>query len=1190
MLKRILFNGFKSFADKVEVDFSEGITAVIGPNGCGKSNIFDGVRWVLGEQSAKSLRGGKMDDVIFSGSDSRKAQNMAEVTLFLDNSTGIFKRDEQEVIITRKATRGKGSEYFINGEPSRMKDVHELFMDTGVGSNSYSIIGQGQIDRILSTKIEERRAIFEEASGIVKLKQRKEQTEKNLVAVDSNLLRIEDILKEIEKQLNPLREQSEKAKEFNGLSDSLKTIETQYLLHEYDNINVKIIEVKEVIDNLNKEVEKDTLFLEENEEKLKNLKSEFQIKNDDTFEFQKETASLKEEIQKIESSISLCDERISNSKNKILEFEDQLKEIEQKYSLSTEDYKDKQKQLENLELSIKSNEAELISLNTKIVEQENEKMSVSTEIDFLRNKTTEEYNELTKEKYELEQLAKKEEEANLFLNNVADKIEEATLIKNQVKEEFDSFNSIFQTKVESLDKASKKLMTQNEELTNYQDEYNSLINEQREVDSSLINAKNKHDLLENSFENNDSFFEGVKSILKAQKDGKISGIHGAIADLVSVHKNYELAVETLLASTMQFLVTEDDGVAKKAVQILKQEKLGKATFLPLNMASGNGFDKNDMQKISETKGISFALDVLDFDPKYHKIISGIIGRSLIAENLDVAVEFMKHSKIRAKISTMDGEVVQQGSISGGQNKRQKSSYFQKKTELEELSSKIDSLSSRQIVISKEKETISKKIEEIHNSNKQINLEIEKMKNDVYQDQLSFEELKLNLERKEEKLSEIELQEKDINLNLSSMRKALMNLRMSIEKTELNYQNSNNELNNLTSSLSELENSLSENNNKKLEFSVEITKLNEEYKSIKEFLEDFNNGTDSIEDKISKLYAKKDKELSSIETLSKNKDEFTLEYDKLYSSYKESDDKLQEMLSNNKTITEETEKLEEEIKNVRLEKEKAEKELNSKNVYVSKKETELSNITSKLFESYEIQEEEISILERLDIDISASKKEIDSIKRKMNGLGSINHQAIEDCEALEERYSKEKSQFDDVNSAKKDLSELLKSVEDEMTTKFNDTFTTISEHFKKIFVELFGGGKATLSLVDPKNCLTSAIEITAQPPGKKPQSINSLSGGEKAFTAVALIFSIISAKPSPFVIFDEVDAPLDDANVVRYAKYTKEYSKKCQFILVTHRKQCMQMANSLLGITQKVPGVSIMFPYAVEELDNIQEIS
>lgn len=1190
MLTRISFHGFKSFADKVEVEFSNGITAVIGPNGCGKSNIFDGVRWVLGEQSAKSLRGGKMDDVIFSGSDSRKAQNMAEVSLYLDNSTGIFKRDEKEVVITRRATRGKGSEYFINNEPAKMKEVHELFLDTGVGSNSYSIIGQGQIEKILSTKLDERRAIFEEASGIVKLKQQKEQTEKHLGEVDTNLIRIEDILKEIEKQLKPLRDQSAKAKEYKELDDELRTIETQYLLHEYDNLFSKLKETKAVITELESKVEDNNNFLLENDEKLTTLKDEFQSKNDSTFEFQKSVSSSKEEINKLYSSIQLCNERIENSKKQIAILDDQLSEIEQKYSLSTEDYKEKQVLLEKLGLELKKINENIDKVNKDIVSLESQKINLNTEVEFSRNQSTQEFNELSKEKLELEQLVKKEEDSNKFLNSVSSKMEEA--IKNKVESEFE-FNEInekFTALTSNLEKLMSDYNNFNNELSDLKTKQSTFTKDIQDKETNLIRSKNKLEALENSFENNDSFFEGVKSVLKLSKEGKINGVNGVVADLIKVNKSYEIAMETIMASTMQFVVTEDDSVAKEAVNYLKTNKLGKATFLPLNMASGSEFDKKELEKISKTEGISLAIDVVGYDNKFEKIISGIIGRSLIAENLDIAVDFIKTTKIRAKVSTLDGEVVQSGSISGGQNKNQKSSYFKKKTELEELISLVTELENDLNSLRINKENVDNRISVLIEETNSYNDKIEKLKSEIHKDQISFEEAKLNLENKKEKVLEIEVQEKEINLSLSSLRKNILNLQLSIEDKEKSYKKLTTDLSDNTKQLSEVEEKLDSLKNEKMNQTVEFNKLNDELKSVKEFLDDFNNGSDSIEDKINKLYSKKEIELKAIENATNDLNLFNENLSNVKPKQTEDENKLEDMIKENKSITDEIENLEVQIKTVRSEKETSEKELSNKKVYFSKKETEKNNIINRLSETYEITEDNIMDFERLETDLSSSKKEVERIKRKMNGLGNINHQAIEDCEALEERYSSEKVQFDDVNSAKKDLSELLKTVEDEMTTKFNDTFSNISEHFKKIFVDLFGGGKATLSLVDEKDPLNSAIEIIAQPPGKKPQSINLLSGGEKAFTAVALIFSIISAKPSPFVIFDEVDAPLDDANVVRYAKYTKEYSKKCQFILVTHRKQCMQMANSLLGITQKVPGVSIMFPYAVEDLDNIEDVS
>lgn len=1190
MLKKISFHGFKSFADKVEVEFSQGITAVIGPNGCGKSNIFDGVRWVLGEQSAKSLRGGKMDDVIFSGSASRKPQDMAEVTLVLDNQTGIFKREEEEISVTRRATRGKGSEYFINGEAARMKDVHELFMDTGVGSNSYSIIGQGQIEKILSTKLEERRAIFEESSGIVKLKNQKEQTEKHLAEIETNVIRIEDILKEIEKQLKPLREQSAKAQSYNQLKEELYTVETQYLLHEYDAVQEKLEDANEQVTKLDENVSAYQTNLQHKEEEIEQNKTLLQEKNDELLTYQQQMSLKKEELGKLEGSITVSTERIQNAERQIIEINEQLHEIETKYSLSTEDFRTKQMDLATYEEKVQQIEQELQEVSNQLVSLDSQKIHLATEIEFARTRSIEEYNELTKEQAELTQLAKKEEESDLFLNNVSAKMDAAMNDKQQVEASYQAAKEQFESFSQTLESSQQLLQTKQAQLHEAERKQIELNRTLQDTENELIRKKNQAESLEQSIDNNESFFEGVKAVLQAKKNGRFSGVHGAIADLVHVKKTYEVAMESLLQSSMQFLVTEDDHVAKEAVTYLKNERLGRATFLPLNLATSSSFDQHDLHKITQTNGITPALEAVDFDQKFLPIVTSLLGRSLIAESLDVAVQFIKTHNIRAKIATLDGEIVQAGSISGGQSKKQKANYFKKRRELEEFQHDVVTLDEKITHVQADKSATDTIVATLRNDIRTVQSDVETYKEDAYNAQLVMEDAKRTMDFQIEKVQEIDLQEKEIRLSLGSLRKSVQTLRFSIEEKEKTYKELTSQLEEYSKKLEQTEQLLDETKEKKTQLTVEVNRLTNESKGIKSFLEDFSNDSESIEEKITRLHTRRENEEQIIAASSADQQVFETKKEELQAELAIDIDIFNAMKQEVKVLTEKIELIEQELKTIRVEKEVTEKELNTKKIYVSRKETEKNNILARLQETYAVIEEEIATMERRAIDTQASKKEIEQLKRKMNGLGNINHQAIEDCAALEERYSTEKEQFDDVKNAKRDLMTLLKSVEDEMTTRFLETFKAIQDHFKKIFVDLFGGGKASLTLVDPKDPLHSAIEIVAQPPGKKPQSINSLSGGEKAFTAVALIFSIISAKPSPFVIFDEVDAPLDDANVVRYAKYTKEYSKKCQFILVTHRKQCMTAADVLLGITQKVKGVSIMFPYAVEDLEKDEHVS
>lgn len=1185
MIKKISFFGFKSFADRVEVDFSDGITGVIGPNGCGKSNIVDGISFVLGAQSPKNLRGGKMEDLIFAGSDKRKPRDFAEVTLTLDNRLGLFKKvEEDSVAVTRRVFRKGGSEYLINDEIVRLRDIHDLFLDTGIGSDSYSIIGQGQIGKILSTKIDERRAIFEEASGIVKLKQQKEQTEKRLNEVDTNLVRIEDIVNEIEKQLKPLQKQSEKAKEYNEISFKLEQLETQYLLHEYDKIDEIIKETNEVIEVFVSEIESLTSNLDEQETKLSSSKATYQEENNEIFTLQDELAIVKEELEKTNGFVNLNNERIQNSKRQISEIDGNLKEIEDKYSLSTVDFKTKQDRLDEIVQLINELSEKLSHLNEKISFLESEKMIVSNDLEFNRKKSTEDYNELNKKKLEFEQLLEKERNLTTSLSAVEEKQDEVSQQKYDLEAKIERITTDYQTYKNDFDKKQLEYSSKQELLKEKKNELEATTDTLRNTETEWFREKNRMENLENFIENNEGFFGGVKAILNAKKDGKFDGVYGAVVELIKVNKRYETAMDELLQSASQNLITTNDNVAKEAVQYLKEGKRGRAKFLPINLAEPRSFHGSELTSIASTKGISLALDSVKFDDTYRPIMQALLGRCLIADDLDIALKFVKSNKINAKISTLDGETVQMGSISGGQTQKQKANFFSKRRELEEVKNKFHKLEA-------ELETQKKSIENLKSFIKASSTEINGLS-------YSFEEMKDTLQEKlalkddaerqmayfEEKIQELEVSMKDDKLTLSDVRKSLVSIQISIDTKQKEYNETNKNLEILTKKIKEVEEDFENSKEEKTNLTVEINRLQEEKKQLDEYLVDFSNDNGSLEDKIKKLHERRDSEILKINEYEEQKINLETQIIPLQSKLNDLNIKVEGLREDNKDLIEEIEGLEDEIKKIRVQKESKEKEKNSKEVYLSRKETELGNIVKRFLEAYTIEEEIIPTLERKKMDLTKSKKDIDEYKRRIKNLGSINHTAIEECERLEERYSKEKTQLSDVKTARADLMELLSTVEEEMKNRFVSTFNEVAKGFEKIFIEMFRGGKARVTLVDEKDPLNSAIEIIAQPPGKKPASINSLSGGEKAFTAVALIFAIITAKPSPFIILDEVDAPLDDANVGRFASQLSKYKEMSQFIVITHRKQCMAKCDSLLGITQEEQGVSIAFP---QMLENIQ---
>ena len=1187
MLNEIIFRGFKSFADEQVMRFEKGTNGIIGPNGCGKSNIIDGISFVLGAQSAKSLRGGKMQDVIFAGSSSRKAKDMAEVTLVLDNSEGTFKKAKGEQIsVTRRVLRSGGSEYYIDGEPARLKDVNDLFMDTGVGSDSYSIIGQGQIGKILSTKLEERRAIFEEAAGIVKLKQQKEQTEKRLREVDGNMVRIEDIVKEIEKQLKPLEKQAEKALEFKELDDELQMLEVQYLLHEYDNLQEKITETDDEITVLSEQVEHVSAFLEDKEANITSFKETYQIKNDELFELQNQSSEVKEELEKIKGTVLLNDERIENAHNQIKEADENLREIEAKHSLSTEEFKNRQKRLTEILETVVSNEKEINRLNEDITQMDYDKLVMSNDIEHTRKKSIEEYNEINRKTYEMTQLEKAIEELTVQLADLSEKNSLMEEEKKALESEVTIQKDVYTEHLNVLKENETLYQSKQTEAKELKNDYTKNLTLLQETEREWIRLKNQVEHLENFIENNEGFYDGVKSVLSEKKKGRFDGIHGAVAEVIQVEKKFEVSVESLLQSSMQFLIVEDDKVAKDCITYLKNEKKGKATFLPLNLANPYSFDKKELNEIASYSGVRLAPDAISYNVHFAPVMQSLLGRSIIADNLDIGLSFLKEKKIRAKIATIDGEIVQSGSISGGQSKHQKASFFTKRRELEELKTLFDNTTKQLELQKTNDDTLKVQVTTYEQAIETLFSDIDNQRLSLHEKQKEYEDSLHQLERFTEKMQDTSISEQEVKMNLSESKKGVIKLKFSLEAAEKKYAEMNEELVRLENQLKDSEDALERLKEEKTNMFLSINRLNEEEKQIKSYLDDFNNDHDSVEEKIRKLYARKETEIIRISELEEHGEGLGKQLTALEEKMQEYNQKVDAMRASNQDLNKQIEEMENAIKTERQKKEELEKELNQKQVFFSRKETEKSNTLNRLKESYNLEEEQLETVDRREIDLSASKKKVSELKKKIATLGNINHTAVEEFANLSKRYKDEKEQLDDVKTAKADLRMLISNVENEMINRFTSSFDSIAKKFSETFVELFEGGKAKLTLEDPNEPLTSAIEIIAQPPGKKPASINSLSGGEKSFTAVALIFAIISSKPSPFVILDEVDAPLDDANVARFARQLIQYKGMSQFVVITHRKGTMMACDTITGITQEERGVSIVFPHTLEDKERL----
>lgn len=1173
-LKSLEVRGFKSFADKVDLKFKKGITAVVGPNGSGKSNISDSVRWVLGEQSIKTLRGGKMEDVIFAGTQFRKPVGLAQVSLTLDNSEGELPIEYNEVTVTRRIFRSGETEYLLNGTKCRLKDITNLFMDTGIGKEGYSLIGQGKIEAILSGKPEERRSLLEEAAGIVKYKSRKEEAEKKLQNTDNNLIRIRDILSTYEERLGPLENERNKAIKYREISTDLKVKEVSLIVYYISNM-------EEILNEFNKEIEDKQFKLNLKKEKLLDEK--------------RNVEKLKENIESIEKKNEEArkvyyekKEKISNSLNEIKIFKERVLNEENLLKRNKENLENIIKKIETLK---EEKEAMNLHIEKKVKEQENTKNTIVS----LENEFNDSMLKITNMENEIESL--KQEEFELLKNN-SDIKNEITLINKDIKvrneriedlqKSINSINGNIKINLGTLEDL-KKEENKNKELINVLNE--SIIKSTKEISSLKSKLRNKENSLKelnknlNEFEANknmllnlEKHYEGynrsVKTLMERINKGQIPSGKGTkvLGEILEIDKEYEIAIEIAMGAAISNIITETDSIAKELINYLKNNKLGRATFLPLNNIKGNKLSLDN--SITSMEGyIGIAADIIKYPKVYEKAVNNVLGRVIVAKNMDCALKISKKGNNNYRIVTLTGEIIAPGgALTGGSIQSKFTNILGRKREIEELQDKIkatnkelskelNEIEALRISIKNLDENILNNKDEIHLKNIEITKnqgEIESLNNEIDRSyksvNVSMEEVKRlkeqiltfnkRLKEREESLNNIQgqnVENKDKNIELQEK---LKYFRKSVDEKREKLT----EIKVLKASLDETL------NNKKEELLRKEREINENT---------INSKAIKIEEKNSNL---------KIEELKReilNKEEFisleNKEILKLEDSFKEDDVKkraLKEKLNEKETIVQE--------ESIIINQE--ENELNKKELQRAKKEMEKESFYTKLNE-----ELDLTLAEGKEIAVpientEAVKDDIISLKRKITALGTVNLASIEEFEEVKEKFEFMSNQEQDLEKAKTELLEVIKEMTDKMKVLFKENFVILNKNFNETFKELFKGGNAELILGEGDE-LTSNIEINVEPPGKKLQNINLMSGGEKVLSAIALMFAILKMKPTPFCILDEIEAALDDANVYRYAEFLKEFSKNTQFIVITHRKGTMEASDVLYGVTMEEKGVS-----------------
>jgi len=1181
ILKALEMQGFKSFPDKTVLEFNKGITAVVGPNGSGKSNISDAVRWVLGEQSTKTLRGSKMEDVIFSGTDVRKAKGFAEVTLRLDNTDRSLNKDSDEVSVTRRYYRSGDSEYLVNGESARLRDVNELFMDTGLGRDGYSIVGQGKIADMVSPKASERRDMLEEAAGISHFRYRRGDAIKRLAQAEENLVRLRDILSELESRVGPLKAQSEKAQKFIVLAGERKNLEIGIWLNTIDKTGEKMrdqehkIEIaeashKEAQDELSKIGEmidkaadgtRDiNIKLEEIrnsasgfEEKLSDIDSQIKVAensilhNNETIErINRDKAAENETEQNIDAAVSAARECIQKAEEQIADATRQMDELskqEETYRLSSSEFSDRAAALSG----------EISALSVRLADCRVTAETANSSIEEIRSRISAIDESMGTRKDDYDALLKRKADAEASLKEIQDEI---VSVKNAI----DGYTLRFENRGKKAD--SVKL---------------AIDEKQRE----LHKGQDRVRLLEDLEKNMEGYFGAVKAVMKESDRGALRGIYGPVSQLITVKDKYSAAIETALGAAVQNIVVDNETDAKRAMGFLKEHRAGRATFLPITAIKGRVLSE---QGLDDQYGfVSIASDLVSYDNKYSEIIRWLLGRTAVAEDIDSAIAIAKKYSHRFRIVTLDGQVINAGGSMTGGSRVQNAGILSRGNEIERLKGSLASMQ-------KELDGMLSDYKLLSEDASAAKAELEGAEGDLLRAKEENIRREGELKLASDKLSSVSsgvkelLEEKEtLEKRIESVSSGAEAARSQIDELKETLENKEKELESITGDSKTLQKNREEVASKAAEIRLrivslqkdveantdEITRLKNRKTGHLDRLSELDGEIREIEEKNDELRALTERLSADEKALKANHGDAQNQINELISQRDELEKQANDLRLHERAKSEERERLSGDI--ARLE----ERKIAMRNEY--------DNLTSKLYDEYQLTRREAAALEIEIDDYSLAAKRLAELKSQIRALGSVNVSAIEEYKEVSERYEFLSGQINDVETSRAELNKMIDDLTGKMAEQFREQFNRINSCFGQTFIELFGGGKAELRLEDERDVLGSDIEIKVQPPGKNVQNINLLSGGEKGLSAIALLFAILKVTPAPFCIFDEVEAALDDVNVSRYAQYVRRMTKNTQFILITHRRGTMEEADVLYGVTMQEKGVSKLLELKTAEM-------
>lgn len=1166
--KRLEMHGFKSFAEPVVIEFHEGVTCIVGPNGSGKSNISDAIRWVLGEQSPKMLRGGKMEEVIFSGTASRKSRGMAEVTLVIDNSTGILPIDYNEVAITRRMYRSGESEYLINNNHCRLRDIRELIMDTGIGVDGYSLIGQGKIADIVSSKPESRREIFEEAAGVVMYKSKKAESERKLAGANANLERVNDIIGEIEGRIDGLREDSAKAKEYLELKDRYKELEINITLKNVEKLDSSNSTLKEDADQLAENIKKLTAKKKEMDEKLTEGRARNESLEQLGSDARDKLLSKVEEINKLTNKSQLDSEKAAAIDRDYARISEEISQLEEKLAREAENAESLEANKDAVLAELKAEEDKLgekVEAYNRVTE---ESLKLSETIENAKNQMFSLHSRVSAKRSEAksmesykESLAKRKEQ---ILSEGAE-IQESTKAFREAVEKAEARQK---ENMRLMDEAAEELKSVREDSIFRNNNIKTLTAQAEDIRirAGQLTARKK------TIEEMENNYEGYNGAVRFIMKSNIKGIDGVVAELMKVPAGLEIAVETALGAGMQNIVCEKDANAKEAINLLKSNKAGRLTFLPIESVKASPV--NVSRAISGAPGFrGLAADLVEYDGKYESVFRYLLGRVAVVDNMDRAVALSKAAGNGLRFVTLDGEIINaSGAITGGKYKNATANLLARRSEIEKLKQDIDSMKEEykgveeQLDSEKKKaEELASKIEDIETRRRDLELEAADISAKLNMLAESGKDAEQNTAKKERELAAIEQDfENAVKMSEEAFRHA--------DEAEAEIERLNEEINGKLEEYEKIKERVSEAAEEITAARIAKTDRDNKFESVCQLLS-------RVQDAIDDFTIQIDDRNDMLEVLEQEKNKLLFNSEDVGDTVKALSEEKMELEDYIARISQEKAVLVEELNTLNAEYYSVGDSLNAyqdqkyqQEIKLAKNETQLDTIKEKLWDEFEISYAQALEFKKENFALAPAVKESREIRSRMRELGDINVGAIKEYEHVSERYGFLTEQRADITAAMDELKAIINDMEKTIKTRFKENFDQIVVNFEEIFKELFGGGHAELRLDDEDNPLEAGIEIIAQPPGKKLQNINLMSGGEKTMTAIALMFAVLKTKPTPFCILDEVEAALDDANIDRFAEYLRKFHE-IQFAIVTHQKATMEHADVLYGVTMPEQGIS-----------------